>query len=266
MLHALALLAVTAADPIVSPEWLQAHLTDPQVRVIYVGGQDNYTRAHIPGARLMDHMETVGENHSLPSPTTLARALARAGATDGARVVLYGDTPMATGWVYMAFASIGHGDDVSMLDGGFASWQAEKRPTSPATPAAAKGSLTPRAAPGVVVDAAWVRSRLESPAIRLLDVRTTQEWNEGHLPGATLVLWQDLYADPQAQKFKTLDEIRALLTKAGVTGNKEAVTYCMVGMRAGLMYWAAHAAGVPVHVYAGSWHDWERDNANPIVR
>jgi thiosulfate/3-mercaptopyruvate sulfurtransferase len=266
MLHALVLLAATSADPIVSPEWLQAHLSDPRVQVVYVGDQKDYERAHIPGARVMDHMETVGDNHSLPAPAALARALARAGAADNVHVVLYGDSPMANGWVYMALASIGHGNDVSMLDGGFASWQSEKRPISTTTPPAGKGPLTPRAAPGVVVDASWVRSRIESPSIRLLDVRTTQEWDQGHLPGATLVLWQDLYADPKAQKFKSIEEIRALLTRAGVTGDKEAVTYCMVGMRAGLMYWAAHAAAVPVHVYAGSWHDWERDKANPIVR
>jgi thiosulfate/3-mercaptopyruvate sulfurtransferase len=278
MLHVLALLAVAAAgpsaqsatsspsQPIVSTEWLQAHLTDPHVRVLYVGDRDDYNHAHIPGARLVDHMDTVGDNHRLLAPDPLARALAKAGAADDTRLVLYGDSPMATGWVYMALASLGHGDDVSMLDGGIVLWESEKRPTSTATPAAGSGPLTPRPAPDVIVDAAWVRSRLESPSVRVLDVRTTGEWKGGHLPGATLILWQDLFADQRTLKFKSLDEIRAVLTRAGVTPNKEVVTYCAVGMRASLMYWAARATGVNARVYVGSWQDWQRNSENPIVR
>ena len=46
MLHVLVLLAATSAEPIVSTAWLQAHLTDPQVRVIF----DRRPRRLRPGA------------------------------------------------------------------------------------------------------------------------------------------------------------------------------------------------------------------------
>src|SRR5881397_3711730 len=118
MLHVLALLAVTAVEPTVSTAWLQAHLGDPQVRVICTGTRDDYDRAHIPGARFVDHMDTVGGDHRLLPPDALAKALAKAGAADGTHIVLYGDRPMETGWLYMTLAAIGHADDVSMLDGG----------------------------------------------------------------------------------------------------------------------------------------------------
>jgi thiosulfate/3-mercaptopyruvate sulfurtransferase len=269
MLPMLALLAATGVEPIVSTEWLQAHLNDPQVRVIYVGDRDDYDHGHIPGARLLGHMDTVqmgGDGHRPAPSNTLVRAFTTAGAADGARVVLYGDTPMATGWVYMTLVSIGHGDDVSWLDGGIVLWQSEHRPISTATPAAGMGPLTVRPAPDTLVDAAWVRSHLESPKTKLLDVRTQQEWKNGHLPGATLILWQDLFADQRTQKFKSPDEIRALLARAGVAPGQDVVTYCAVGMRASLMYWAARAVGVNARVYVGSWQDWRRESSNPIVR
>jgi thiosulfate/3-mercaptopyruvate sulfurtransferase len=266
MLHVLALLAAASADPLVSTDWLQAHLTDPQVRVIYVGDRDDYDRGHIPGARLMDHMETVGDGHKVAAPDAVARAFAKAGAADGAHVVLYGDSPMATGWVYMALASIGHSDDASWLDGGMALWEREKRPVSKTSPPAGTDTLTIRPGPDTLVDAAWVRARLDSPAVKVLDVRTTDEWNHGHLPGATLILWQDLFVDQRTMKFKSRDEIRALLARAGVKPNQEVVTYCAVGMRASLMYWAARTAGVPARVYVGSWRDWSSDSSNPVVR
>ena len=269
MLHLLALLAATSVEPIVSAAWLQAHLSDSQVRIIYVGDRGDYDQAHIPGARLLDHMETVrmgADGHRPAASDVLVRAFTNAGAADGAHLVLYGDTPMATGWVYMTLASIGHGDEVSWLDGGMALWQSEHRPVSTTTPAAGSGPLTARPAPDTLVDAAWVRSHLESPKTKVLDVRTQQEWNAGHLPGATLILWQELFADQRTQKFKSPEEIRALLTRAGVTPGQEVVTYCAVGMRASLMYWAARSVGVPARVYVGSWQDWRRDSTNPVVR
>jgi thiosulfate/3-mercaptopyruvate sulfurtransferase len=266
MMHLLALLAATAVEPTVSTAWLQSHLNDPHVRVICTGSRDDYDRAHIPGARFVDHMDTVGGDHRLLPADALAKALAKAGAADGTHIVLYGDRPMETGWLYMTLAAIGHADDVSMLDGGSRLWQDEKRPISSAAPSAAAGPLTVKPAPDVIVDAPWVRKRLESTSTKVLDVRTPQEWNGGHLPGATLILWQDLYADRQTLKFKSPAEIRAVLAAAGVAPNQECVTYCAVGMRASLMYWAARSVGIPARVYVGSWQDWQRDSSNPIVR
>jgi thiosulfate/3-mercaptopyruvate sulfurtransferase len=274
VLHILALLAATSVEPMVSTAWLQAHLSDPQVRIVFTGDRGVYDRGHIPGARFIDHMDTLGmqmsgaamDHHMLPLPE-LAKALAaKAGAADGVHIVLYGDSPMQTGWIYMTLAAIGHESDVSMLDGSINLWRSEDRPVSTDVPPPGSGTLTVRPAPDVIVDAAYVRARLQSPAVKVLDVRTTTEWNSGHLPGATLILWQDLYTDQRMLRFKSLDEIRSLLTKAGVAPNQNVITYCAVGMRASLMYFAARAAGIPARVYVGSWQDWQRDAANPIVK
>jgi len=270
MLEILALTAAASVQPIVSGDWLQAHLNDPTVRVIDVGDGGEYSKGHVPGARLLDHMATVemGANgHRLAANDVLARALAKAGADDGAHVVLYGDSPMATGWVVSAFAAIGHADAVSWLDGGFPTWRRDNRPVETAVPQDAHGSLTVRDDASPFVDAAWVKAHLQSPSTKLIDVRTQGEWDNGHLPNATLILWQDLFADVKLQKFKSPDEIRALLTKAGVGANQEVVTYCAVGMRASLMGWAARAvAGVPAKIYIGSWQDWSKDRANPVAK
>ena len=92
------------------------------------------------------------------------------------------------------------------------------------------------------------------------------EWQNGHLPNATLVFWQDLFADQRSLKFKSQDDLRAFFTRAGVKPDQQVVTYCAVGMRASLMYWAAKRAGLPARVYVGSWQDWSHDSTNPIVK
>ena len=132
-------------------------------------------------------------------------------------------------------------------------------------PAAGAGPLTARPAPDAIVDAAWVRAHLDS-STKILDVRTPQEYKDGHLPGATLILWSDLFENQRTQKFKSLEAIKALLASAGVAPGQEVVTYCAVGMRASLMYWAARSVGTPARVYLGSWQEWRRDSANPIAK
>jgi thiosulfate/3-mercaptopyruvate sulfurtransferase len=258
--------ASAAADARVSTEWLQQHLNDPEVRVIATGDQGQFERGHIPGARFLEHMDTLGSGHTLLAPDKLAAVLTKAGVADGVHVVLYGDSPMTTGWVFMSIASVGHEADVSMLDGGIDLWRSAGYQVSTAAAPPVTGKLTVHPSADLAVDASWVKSHLDSPTIRLLDVRTTNEWNGGHLPNATLVLWQDLFADQRSLKLKSADDIRAVFARAGVKPGQEVVTYCMIGMRASLMYWAAKSVGLPARIYVGSWRDWSSNSENPTVR
>ena len=258
-------MAPQATEMVVDLPWLAARLKDANVIVMSTDEQSVYERGHIPGARLLRHEETIGGDHRMMAPTALAAVLARAGARDDARIVLYGASAMETGWLYMAFASIGHGDHVSMLNGNLEAWRQQKLPIETTMTSGRPGRMTPRAAPGIVVDANWVRDRLQSPAIKILDVRTTEERARGYVPNSSLVLWQDLFSDRTLLTFKSKDEIRALLARAGLTGDQQAVTYCAIGMRASLMYFAAKHAGIPARVYLGSWQDWSSGN-NPISK
>jgi thiosulfate/3-mercaptopyruvate sulfurtransferase len=153
-----------------------------------------------------------------------------------------------------------------MLDGNLEVWRRNGRTVSTAAPPAATGRLTPKAATDVIVAAPWVRERLERPGVKLLDVRSDRERANGYLPGSTLVIWRDLFSDPDRAVFKSRDEIRALLAKAGVAPTDQVVTYCAIGMRASLMYFAARYAGFPARVYVGSFDDWQKQSGYPIVR
>jgi thiosulfate/3-mercaptopyruvate sulfurtransferase len=263
--------AQNTTDPgmVVSLSWLRSHLDDKSVVVITTGSRAVYDRGHIPGARFIAHDDTIrmtGGAHYLLDPAALAPALSKAGARDDARIVLYGDSAMSTGWLYMTLASIGHGAQVSMLDGNMDAWSVAGHPASTDVPAAATGRLTPAAAPGIVVDAPWVKAHLDDNMTRVIDSRTQREWDAGHLPKATLVLWQDLFSDLKLLTFKPKDQVRALFKQAGVGDNSQVVTYCAIGMRASLMYFAARYAGIPAQVYVGSFEDWQRQSGYPVVK
>jgi thiosulfate/3-mercaptopyruvate sulfurtransferase len=258
-----------AAQPelLVSLDWLKSHAGDPKIAVLDIAGErTEFERGHIPNAGFVGHMETLGDQHRLLNPSDLAAVLARAGAADDTHIVLYGDDGMSVGWLYMALASIGHGGHTSVLDGNLQSWKKAGYPVATGASAAARGTLTARPVSDLVVDAPWVRDHLKDPAIALLDVRSEREWAGGMIPGATRIRWEDLYSDLPAGRFKPAPAIRELLERAGVTPGRTAVTYCAVGMRASLMYFAARLAGIPARVYQGSWSDWRTREGYPVAK
>jgi thiosulfate/3-mercaptopyruvate sulfurtransferase len=254
-------------EPVTSMSWLRQHLNDPAVVVIATDDTPPFDRGHIPTARFLGHDATLDHHgHRLKPPSDLAAVLARAGATDAAaRIVLYGE-PLAVGWLFHAFASLGHADRVSLLEGNYTAWLAAGLPSSTDTPSPGTGRLTVKPATNVSVDRAWVRDHLSDKTTKLLDVRSPREWDRGMIPNATRFLWADLYSDVATRRLKSPREMAAVFERAGVGTGQTVVTYCAVGMRASLAYFAARAAGIPARVYVGSWDDWTSDPSSPISR
>jgi 3-mercaptopyruvate sulfurtransferase SseA len=265
------ILSLAAAPPAVSPpivsmEWLQSHLNDPSVVVIDAAGSaESFARGHIPRATgVLDHMATLRDGHRAADPPALARILAAAGARDDAHIVLYGDDAMSVGWMFGLFASLGHADHVSVLDGNLAAWRAANHPIATGPAAGTAGKLTVKAPPApIIVDGAWVRQHLEDPKFRLADVRSDEEWKKGMIPGAVKLRWEEFYTNDRQGRLKSPAELRTVFERAGVT-DQTVVTYCAVGMRASLAYFAARAAGLPVLLYQGSMNDWESRPGAPI--
>jgi len=259
--------AQSKPDLLVSLDWLRAHADDPKVAILDIAGdRAEFERGHIPHAGYVGHMDTIADEHRLIAPQELAAVLARAGATDETRIVIYGEDGMSVGWLFMALASLGHGGHTSVLDGNLRTWTRAGYPAATGASAGPRGTLTARPAGDVVGEAPWVRDHLKDAAFQLLDVRSEREWSGGMIPGATRIRWEDLYSDLAAGRFKPAAEIRALLERAGVTPGRTAVTYCAVGMRASLTYFAAPLAGVPARVYQGSWSDWSRRDGYAVVK
>jgi thiosulfate/3-mercaptopyruvate sulfurtransferase len=252
--------AVKPPGPIVSMEWLNAHLNDPGIAVLDADG------AHIPKAGLLGHMETLRDGHRAAPAAVLASLFGAAGARDDARIVLYGRDAMSVGWMFGLFASLGHADHVSVLDGNLDAWRAAVYPVATGDPAVTVGTLSvKRPASPVIVDGPWVREHLQDPGIKLADVRAPDEWKLGMIPGAAKLRWEDFYANVQQGRFKSPEQIRQVFADAGLGGGT-VVTYCAVGMRASLAYFAARVSGVPALLYQGSMNDWEARPGYPLKR
>src|SRR5918911_121259 len=174
------------ADPLVSPEWLAAHLDDPEVRPVDVRwyltergrGRAEYEVAHIPGASFLDVDDDLAARrgqgpgrHPLPSPEAFAAAAGRAGISNDTHVVAYdasGGAYAARLWWLLRY--FGH-QRVSLLDGGWPAWQASGFPTSLDAPTITPATFVAVPQPEMVLDAAAVDVLRNDPRALVLDAR-----------------------------------------------------------------------------------------------
>jgi thiosulfate/3-mercaptopyruvate sulfurtransferase len=267
-------------DLLVSTAWLAEHLDDPGVVVVQVGrDRAAYEEGHIPGARFLELSRLVVERdgvpNELPAVAALDSAFEAVGVGDDARVVLYGDMGgLSAARAFFTLEYLGH-SRVSLLDGGLEQWRAEGRPVTTEAPAVEAATLTPRPRPELVVDAAWVRARLEEPGVALVDARppaqyTGEEAGEGiarggHIPGAGNFFWRDALVSEERPVLKDRDALRARFAEAGVDEGDVVVAYCRTGVMASLTYFVARYLGYEARIYDGSFIEWSRRGDLPVA-
>lgn len=270
ILSALALLAATTPGLLVTPAELAAALKDPSVVVVTIANAPtDFETGHIPGARFIRYGDiAVDESNlrsELPPVARLREVFAAAGITDRSKVMIYG-APMPASRLFFTLDYLGH-TQVKMLNGGLTAWKAsggtlEAGPARVSAPAAA---LSTAPQPTRVVSSDWLKERLSSPRLTLLDARPDAEFTGadggmggmhvvGHLPGARQLVWTTLFDSsgtflPDAELIKKFEAI-------GAAKDTPLVSYCMVGMRASVTYFVARHLGYDARMYDGSIEDW----------
>jgi thiosulfate/3-mercaptopyruvate sulfurtransferase len=193
------------------------------------------------------------------------------GVDDKTPVVVYDEqSGMRAARAFWFLEYFGH-PHVQVLDGGFGAWVAAGMPVTREAAPPPKSTWT-----GTPQDqrlATWrdVKARLDSPDAVILDTRSDEEYcgtlvrarRGGAIPGAAHVEWKrNLDA---AGAFKPAAELRAMYESAGVTPDKEVITYCQGGYRAAHAYLALRLLGYPrVRNYTGSWKEWGDREDLPI--
>jgi thiosulfate/3-mercaptopyruvate sulfurtransferase len=113
--------------------------------------------------------------------------------------------------------------------------------------------------------ATWkeVRAALGRRDAVILDTRTEEEYSGttvrarrgGAIPGAVHIEWTRNLSP--CGEFKDAAELKRMYRDAGVTPDREVITYCQGGYRAAHSYLALRLLGYPrVRSYVGSWKEW----------
>ena len=268
----LAVLAQSSSGLLVSPSELAAMLKDSSVVVVAVGNQaGEFEAGHVPGARFVRYgdiaVDVDGLQSELPSIDQLRRVFSAAGITDRSKVVIYG-SPIAATRMFFTLDYFGH-PHARVLNGGLTAWKADGGAieTGPARAAANTAPLTAKVQAERVVTADWIKDRLSSTRMTLLDARPDAEFTgadggmngmhvRGHLPDAQQLVWNTLL--DAAGKFLPDAELRKKYDAIGAAKATPLVSYCMVGMRASVTYFVARHLGYDARMYDGSIVDWTR--------
>jgi thiosulfate/3-mercaptopyruvate sulfurtransferase len=153
--------------------------------------------------------------------------------------------------------------DVGVLDGGVTAWTAAGLPLSLDHTAPTPTTWTGARRTDLLATWRDVHDRLGRADTAILDTRTDGEYcgtvvraaRGGAVPGAVHLEWTNNLGPDGA--FKPAGELLAMYADAGVTRDREIVTYCQGGYRAAHAYLTLRLLGYPrVRNYLGSWREW----------
>ena len=261
-------------DSLVTTDWLNANLSNPNVRVVEVDEDATvYDKEHIPGAIAWSWSDDL--HHPLRrdylDQEGFSNLLSDAGVGPETTVVLYGgNNNWFAAYAYWLLKYRGF-DNVKLLDGGRKKWNVDSLPLESEKPEITPTRFTISGAerPQLRAFRDHVLETLGSTT--LVDVRSPEEFSgekiapdhlpqeqpyvAGHIPGAKNIPWGK--AANEDGTFKSAEELRELYQGAGVDGG-EIIAYCRIGERSSHSWFVLSEllGHRDVKNYDGSWTEY----------
>ena len=272
--------------PLVTPEWVAEHACDDGIAVLDLRASKRaFERGHIAcsvhSAYPRDGWRTVrdGLPGMLPETAALEALIGGLGIGNGDRVVVVGPggsagaATVATR-VYWTFKVLGH-DAVSVLDGGFAAFRADRTLPLDKGAGVARAPRTFAAVlrTGLLATAADV-AEAGAAGTPLIDSRPSDYFvglnkrgavkRAGTLPGAENVPLTWL-TTPDG-RFQSPDVLERIAERTALDGDTPLIAFCNSGQMASLDWFVAHEllGNEGARMYDGSLIEWTADPANPV--
>ena len=234
-----------------------------------------YADGHIPSAIHLD-LWGVSLIDTDPAPLKafmwmIEHVLAVHGVDAATPVVVYDEqSGVRAARAFWFLEHFGH-PSVRLLDGGFNAWLAAGLPVTRDAAPPPKSEWTGGRDERTLATWRDVKNAIGSRDAVIVDTRTDAE-HEGSLvrarrggavPGAVHIEWTRNLGE--SGEFKSAPELKKMYSDAGVTPDREVITYCQGGYRAANSYLALRLLGYPrVRMYIGSWKEWGDREDLPI--
>ena len=272
-------------ESLVSTEWVAEHGGDAGVRLVEVDVDTSaYDQGHIEGAVGWDWTDQLQDtlNRDIISKSDMEELLGGSGIGNDTNVILYGDNNnWFAAWAFWQMRMYGH-ENVKLMDGGRAKWEAEGRPiTTEATSHASVRYIASEPDTSIRAFREDVISAASSGSSFFVDVRAPEEFRGellapaalpqegaqrgGHIPGAANVPWATAVAEDGS--FKSADELIEIYGSQ-VDNSKPTIAYCRIGERSSHTWFVlTQLLGLDnVSNYDGSWTEYGSIVRAPIER
>lgn len=276
------------AEPLVTVQWLNEHLTDADLVVLDIrsaidgGGAQAYAAAHIPKSVHTDYDKAgwrVTRNNvpfMVPTVPELEKLIGDLGIDEDSHVVVVPagvnvlDFGSATR-TYWTLKYVGV-KNVSILDGGVAAWREARLPVETGTKSPSPKIFTATVDKSILAEAADVESIEGKGGATLIDARPVSFFlgkekapasqAYGHIPGALNIDSAEFY-DSKTNRLKPRAELAAIADAAPAGA---VVNYCNTGHWASTDWFVFHEllGRKDARLYAGSMVEWTSNANRPI--
>ncbi len=262
---------LNAQSIIVSPQWVNDNLNDPDLVIVQTGFlKMDYKKEHIRGARFLwpDWLTANSPEgtYNPPDAGTGTKVLQDLGINKNSKIVLchnYSDVSI-TARMFLTFEYLGLKDRVYYLNGGLVAWKKAGFPVTHEVPVYKKGNFVATINNPVLVDRDYVMQALKSKSSEIVDARIKRFYDgdptgnprDGHIAGALNLPYPDMI--DATNSIKPADSLLHNFQKVLPDKSKEIVTYCFIGQTASVIYLTGRSLGYNVKLYDGSMQEWSR--------
>jgi thiosulfate/3-mercaptopyruvate sulfurtransferase len=260
-----------ASVTIVTPQWIEEHAADKDLRILDVRlNVYDYFAGHIPNAvHLADAaMRFPSEGYPTQYGETFMTGMifARSGIKKTDKVVIYSDGDGVLGATMIAYLLERVGQtNILFVDGGWRDYKAAYKTAQeyPVYKAAGYDVLDNRGVRATLDD---VKNSIGKDGVKFIDARPADVFRgevkiwtrNGHIPGAVNIPWKLLVEENNSHKFKSLDDMRKVYADRGIKETDDIIVYCGTSREASLEYMVLkHLLKFPkVRLYEGSWAEY----------
>jgi thiosulfate/3-mercaptopyruvate sulfurtransferase len=251
--------------------WLATRLNDRNLRIVDLSPLADYERGHIPGAVHVWWQDLVELNNltygMLVDPTARKRVLERAGIEYQMSVVAYDNAGGRYAARFLWALEYTNYASGRLLNGGYALWRAEGKPTTRDVPQFGVSRL-PDDVPtneGALYNGEDLLSRLGQQGFAVIDTRTLGEgqetWNGrlrfGRIPGARSIPWDRNLAQKGTAIVREPPDLLRVYESQELNRDTEIIVYGLTGVDAAHTFWMLRVLGFDkAKLYDGSWAEW----------
>lgn len=276
---------------LISTEWLEAHLEDPNLRIMDIRGKtltavhpretmlshyEDYTEDHIPNAVFVDWIKDItddSQHKRVAPPNAYADTMGKLGVTNDHHIVAYDDASNAlASRLWWTLKYYGH-DQVSVLDGGWQKWLAQDGTTTSEVTSVTQTDFTAKPHDVLKREGHDIVQRLGSTT-HIVDMRLPDEYRgemslaqySGHIPGAVNLPVRSLVNEDNS--LLEPEQLGKKFAEVGIDESaSEVIFYSNVGVLSCLGMLAMRVAGLTNEAanYDASWQEWGNDPDKPKV-